>query len=540
VTATVADLLSRAAAEAPDAVALVAAASGVGTTWSALDEAATRIARGLEEQGLVAGNRVALVAANRAELVPVYLGVLRARMVAVPVNPQAATGELLRVVADSGARLVVADRSAVDAARLVVAGLADVVKAGVTGAGVVTAGPGLHADGPAPRLATLDCPAGPGELTVEGLLAVAPGPLPPARDPESLAALLYTSGDAARTRGAMLTHRALLANVEQVAGIEPPLVEADDVVYGVLPLFHVYGLNAVLGQVLRQHARLVVVDSFDPDVALEDIERFGVTVVPVAPSVLAHWRRRDDLGARLAGVRTLLSGSAPLSPELATDLQERFGLVVHQGYGLTEAAPVVTSTLCSSGPPKPGSVGAPLPGVRIRLVDDTGEPPAPGDPGQILVSGDNLFDGYWPDRSDGPDDGWFATGDVGYLDADGDLFLVDRLKQLVVVSGFNVYPSEVEEVLREVDGVLEAAVVGVPDERTGEAVVAYLHLDTRVEQEVGELLGRVRATCVRRLARFKVPSRIEVVTELPHTPSGKIAKGRLRSTLRRDRSGLLD
>jgi long-chain acyl-CoA synthetase len=294
----------------------------------------------------------------------------------------------------------------------------------------------------------------------------------------------------------------------------------------------------VLGQVLRHQATLVVVEGFDPDRALDEIGRHRVSVVPVAPTVLAHWRGRSDLAERLAGVRMVASGSAPLSPEVMTDFVRRSGVPVHQGYGLTEAAPVVTSTLCSREV-KPGSVGSALPGVSLRLVDETGVAPEGSDPGEIHVAGDNLFSGYWPDGDDGPVEGWFATGDVGFLDGDGDLFLVDRVKELIIVSGFNVYPSEIEELLLEVEGVEEAAVVGVPDEITGEAVVAYVRTGVGPD-EAGDLRERIRAACDLRLARFKQPSRIELVDVLPHTVTGKIAKGRLRATLRREHLELLE
>jgi long-chain acyl-CoA synthetase len=205
---------------------------------------------------------------------------------------------------------------------------------------------------------------------------------------------------------------------------------------------------------------------------------------------------------------------------------------------------VVTSTLCSARV-KPGSVGAALPGVSVRLVDETGGAPAGEDPGEIHVAGDNLFDGYWPDAADGPVDGWFATGDIGFLDADGDLFIVDRLKEIVIVSGFNVYPSEIEEVLVDVDGVLEAAVVGVPDELTGEAVVAYVRPDPAIVDlsdpaSVVRLTDRITVVCGDRLARFKQPTRVEVVEALPRTVTGKIAKGRLRTVTRRKGSGLIE
>ena len=532
-SANLAELLGRAAASAPDRAALVEAASGRRTSWEELDDAVTGLARGLEDLGLVAGNRVVIATANRPEFVVTYLATLRARLVAVPVNPRSATGELLRMVADCGARLVVADSTTITAARAVVTGLQE----------AVAADDDLRARAVVPRVLALDCPPAQGEADYASLVSrpVAPEPdqLPHARDPERLALLLYTSGTSAHPKAAMLSHRALLANVDQAAGVDPPMVTADDVVYGVLPLFHVYGLNAVLGQVLRQQATLVVADSFDPAGALEHIARHRVSVVPVAPAVLAHWHGVEELADRLSGVRLVLSGAAPLSPELAEEFRRRTGLTVHQGYGLTEAAPVVTSTLCSAEA-KPGSVGTPLPGVSVRLVDEAGGTPASDDPGEILVAGENLFDGYWPDRADGPVDGWFGTGDIGILDAEGDLFLVDRLKELVIVSGFNVYPTEVEDVLDDVDGVAEAAVVGVPDELTGEAVVAYLRPDAGRQEPAEELQERAGQECERRLARFKRPVRIEVVDVLPRTVTGKVAKGSLRAALRHGRDGLLE
>ena len=213
-------------------------------------------------------------------------------------------------------------------------------------------------------------------------------------------------------------------------------------------------------------------------------------------------------------------------------------MAVHQGYGLTEAAPVVTSTLCSENP-TPRSVGAALPGIEIRLVDDAGREPSDEDGGEIHIRGNNLFSGYWPDGADGPgEEGWWATGDVGYLDPSGDLYLVDRVKELVIVSGFNVYPSEVEDVIAELPEVAEAAVIGVDDPETGEAVVAYVRATPAGASD--GLVDVVRRHCEERLAPFKQPSVIHVVEELPYTVTGKVQKGRLRATERRRALGLLE
>ena len=530
VSAHLAELLTLAASEAPEHVALVDAASGRRVTWAELDAETDRVARGLNALGLVAGYRVVLAMSNRVEFVTSYLGALRAGLVAVPVNPRSATGELVRLVADSGARVVMADGETVTTVRQAVAGLQDAL---------VGADEELVRSTVVPRIVVVGVPAVPGETTYAALLDAAGTEAPVVRDPERLAVLLYTSGTSGRPRAAMLSHRALLANIEQAARVDPPTLGGDDVVFGVLPLFHVYGLNAVLGQVLRQRARLVLVDGFDVEDSLAVIEDEAVTVLPVAPPVFAYWQAVHDLEDRLSGVRLVLSGSAPLSGALVDLFERRTGIAVHQGYGLTEAAPVVTSTLRSARP-KPGSVGAALDGIEIRLVDDSGHPPDGEDPGEIWIRGANLFSGYWPGGEDGPDaDGWYATGDVGFLDGDGDLFLVDRLKDLVIVSGFNVYPFEVEEVVAEVDGVAEAAVIGTPHPQTGEAVVAYVKPSgTRYTPE--ELEERVREHCAVRLARFKRPTEVHVVAELPHTGTGKVAKGRLRERRQRRSQGLLE
>lgn len=525
------DLLRNAAQERPDRTAVVEA-GGRRVSWAELDAEVDQVAAGLAALGMVAGYRLLLALPNRVEFVTVYLAALRARLVVVPVNPRSATGELVRMVADAGARLVVADEQTVTSVRQAVAGLEDALAG---------ADESLRASTPVPRVVVVDAPTLPGEQTYAALLEADAGAAPPgAPDPESLAVLLYTSGTSGRPRAAMLTHRALAANIEQAAVVEPAMLTGDDVVLGVLPLFHVYGLNAVLGQVLRTGARLVLADGFDVEGTLTLVEDEAVTVVPVAPPVLAYWRSVPDLRERLDGVRLVLSGSAPLPPEVRSDFEERSGVTVHEGYGLTEAAPVVTTTLLSPTP-RAGTVGPPLPGVEVRIVDDHGHDTGGEDPGEVRIRGANLFSGYWPDGADGPDaQGWYATGDVGYLDDEGNLVLVDRLKELVIVSGFNVYPVEVEEVVLEVDAVAQAAVIGAESAETGEAVVAYVTRSPGTSLTDAEIADAVRDHCAARLARFKQPAAVHVVDELPHTPTGKVAKGRLRAVQRRRDLGLLE
>ena len=507
-------LVTEAAAEVPDRRAVVES-GGRSLTWAQLEDEVARIATGLGAHGVLAGHRVMIVVGNRLEFVTAYLGTLRAQVVAVPVNPRSTPSELARMMADSGSRLVVADEHAVTAVREAVASLEE------------------HP----PRVVVVGADPGEGELPFSALRAEVVREVPPLPDPEKLAALLYTSGTSGRPRAAMLSHRALLANLEQVAAVEPPMMHGDDVVLGVLPLFHVYGLNAVLGGVLRHRAKLVLAERFDPQGTLDLIDDEACSVVPVAPPVFAAWRSVEGLEERLGPVRLVLSGSAPLTAEAVEEFEQRTGVPVHQGYGLTEAAPVVTSTLCSADP-RPGSVGAALEGIELELRDESGRAVEGEDPGQIWLRGANLFSGYWPDGADGPDaQGWWATGDVGLLDDHGDLVLVDRVKELVIVSGFNVYPVEVEDVVGEVPGIVEVAVVGAPDEQSGEAVVAYVVAPGRDPEEVAQA---VREHCAGRLARFKQPTRIEVVEALPLTVTGKVQKGRLRGLERRRALGLLE
>lgn len=527
----VADLVAEAALESPDKLAIVES-GGRSVTWSQLDDEVGRVATGLGAAGIVAGFRVLIAVGNRIEFVTTYLGVLRAQAVAVPVNPRATSGELARMIADSGARMVITDVDAVRGVREAVELIARAIEG---------ASDELDADlvsrATQPRVVVIGGTLLPGERSYDHLRSDKARRLPRLQDPEKLAALLYTSGTSGRPRAAMLTHRALLANIAQVAQVEPKMIHGDDVVLGVLPLFHVYGLNAVLGGVIRHRAKLVLVERFDPRGSLDLIEDEACSVIPVAPPVFAYWRDEELLKERLGPVRLMLSGSAPLSAELIEEFVGLTGIPIHQGYGLTEASPVVTSTLCSRELQN-GSVGAALPGIGIRLVDEAGRPPEGEDPGEIQISGANLFSGYWPDGSGGPDaEGWWSTGDVGFLDPSGDLFLVDRLKELVIVSGFNVYPVEVEEVIREVAGVAEAAVIGTDDPVTGEAVIAYV---VASGADGPALETAVRDHCETRLARFKQPSQIVIVSELPVTVTGKVQKGRLRGIERRRALGLLE
>ncbi|WP_237742867.1 class I adenylate-forming enzyme family protein [Actinopolymorpha alba] len=510
----VADLVRRSAETAPDRLALIAGDRRL--TWAELDRAVDTVAAALSGAGLVTGFRVAIALTNSVEFVTAYFGALRAGLVAVPINPASRAEEVAGFLAVTRARVVLTDGASVAAVRQAIRG---------------HDGPLGHDGEAAPLVVPVGIAALAGERTYdEFLAAAASSPAVPPADPETLAALVFTSGSGGTPRTVMLTHRALLAGLDQMAAIEPPPMGTGDVVLGVLPFCHIYGLNGVVGLAARTAGTIVVVSRFDPEHTLDLVAAEKVTNIPAVPPILASWLRCDDLARRLASVRVLVSGAAPLPAGIRRGIQAATGLVVHEGYGLTEAAPVVTSTLCSADPsdpdqPKPGSVGAPLPGVQVRVVDETGADVEVGEPGEVLVRGPNLFSGYWPDATDAPgEDGWFATGDLGYLDEDGDLALVDRQGEVIVVSGFSVYPREVEELIAELEQVAEVAVVAVPDERTGAAVKAYVV--PRPGQEV--TAEAVLSLCRDRLARFKQPSVVQIVPELPRSVTGRVAKSRLR------------
>jgi long-chain acyl-CoA synthetase len=335
----------------------------------------------------------------------------------------------------------------------------------------------------------------------------------------------------------MLSHRALLANHEQLAQVEPPPVRPDDVMLLALPLFHAYGLNSGLGAVAYHGATGVLMERFDPVEALRLVAAHHVTAVVGVPPMFIAWSLLPESGEAFASVRVAVSGAAPLDAAAARRFLATTGQPIFEGYGLTETGPVLTTSLASPVP-KTGSIGRALPGVTIKLVAASGEeielseddfdddaPGSPGtDPGEIVARGANLFSGYWPDGRDRPDgDGWWPTGDVAYADGDGDLFLVDRLRELILVSGFNVYPYEIEQVLQSHPAIVEAAVLGVPHPFTGQTVKAFVVTQEAVATE--ELLRH----CERNLARFKCPTAIEFVAELPHSATGKVRKAALRA-----------
>ncbi len=494
----VAARLRTTAERAPDAVALRWRDEAV--TYGELDARVDGGCAVLQACGLGPGDRVALAVENRPEFVEGMFAVLRAGGVVVPVNPALAGDEVRHVLADSGARLCLASPD-------VAATIASLDPDAVSLDDVIVVDD--SAEGWAARRDAAAAPQ-----------TVAP------RAADDLAALVYTSGTTGRPRGAMLTLANLTANQDQsLAGrfrLEPT-----DVVLLVLPLNHIYALNVGIGASVSVGAEMVIVERFEPEATLTTMRERQVTIVLGAPPMYVAWLQAGVPAEAFAHVRLAVSGAAPLPVPVLEAFRDVHGVELQEGYGLTEAAPSVTSNAMAETP-RSGAVGLPLPEIELRLVDDAGQDVDQGDPGEVWVRGPNVFTGYWQDPEGTAealtDDGWLRTGDIGTVDDDGFLFLVDRKKDLIIVSGFNVYPREVERVLHTHPGVAEAAVVGVSDPYAGEAVKAVVVPRTGEQLDPDAIVEHCRG----QLARYKCPSHVELVDALPHPATGKVRRVELR------------
>ncbi len=484
-----------------DALAFIS--RGRRTTYGELREQVAQLRGGLVGLGLQPGERVALLSANNWFFAVSYLAVLGAGAVAVPLNPASPSAEIRSELVAIGARLAIVGPSGRDA----MAGIGQ----GATAVEHVIVPDGVELAAAIP---------------VERLFAAAPTPVVD-RSSDDLAVLIFTAGTSGSPKAAMLTHGNLLANLEQMQRHPGRALSPTDVSLGVLPLFHIFGLNVLLGLSLYAGASVVLVERFDPASALDTIRDHGITLIAGAPPMFQSWATINGADpAAMATVRLVVSGAAPLFPEVADAFTSRFALPIFQGYGFTEASPTVTSSVIG-GISKPASIGLPLPGIDVRLVDEEDEDALIGDPGEIWVRGPNVFAGYWEDtaateRALTPD-GWLRTGDVAVVDDDGYLYIVDRVKDLIIVSGFNVYPAEVEEALLDHPGIEAVAVVGVSHPHSGETVKAFVVRAAGHHLEEDQLIE----FCAGRLARYKCPTKVTFVPELPTGMGGKLLRREL-------------
>lgn len=483
-----------------DALALIS--RGRPTTYGALRQQVAAMRGALRAEGVVPGDRVVLLCGNSRYFVVSYLATIGIGAIAVPLNLTSPTPELESELAVVDPKVVIVEPAAetawggINKARLPSLTL------------VVTTDGSSISDG----------------TSIDAMLKASSVDVVDVR-PNTPAVYMFTSGTAGSPKAAVLTHCNLATNIEQVDEVES--ITKSDVFYGVLPLFHIFGLNVVVGCALSMGACVVLVQRFDPATAAETIVERGVTVVPGAPSMWAAFAQMPELPADVfSGVRMALSGAAKLPEAIADHLHRRFGLKVYEGYGLTEAAPVVTTSVGDDW--IPGSIGKPLPGINVRLVDEEGDDVLVGDTGEVWVNGLNVFVGYLNDaeatnRALTPD-GWLRTGDIGVVDDNGRLFLVDRVKDLIIVSGFNVFPAEVESVISQHPHVKEVAVVGTPHPHTGETVRAYVVTRDAVHLDEDALVDFCRA----RLARYKCPTKVLFVDQIPKNVSGKVLRHSLK------------
>jgi len=461
-------------------------------SYAALDDASARLAALLREKGLEQGDRIGVMLPNVPQFPIAYYGVLRAGGVVVPMNVLLKRREIAFYLEDSGTKLLFAWHGFAEEAR----------------EGAAEAGAELIEVEPASFSAAL------------AEQEPAPGLAETAED--DTAVILYTSGTTGKPKGAELTHLNLARNAE-VSSRTTCEVDQGDVVLGALPLFHSFGQTVGMNASLRVGACLTLVPKFDPGEALATMQRDEVTHfygVPTMFGALLHHPERESFD--ISALRTCVTGGASMPVEVLRGFEDAFGAVVLEGYGLSETSPVA----CSNHPDKErkaGSIGTPIDGVEMQVVDEDDNPVAQGEVGEIVIRGHNIMKGYWQ-RPDATEEamrgGWFHSGDMARTDEDGYFYIVDRKKDLIIRGGYNVYPREVEEVLYEHPKIREAAVVGVPHDEWGEEIGAAVVLHDGEELPAEEVSAYVKE----RIAAYKYPRVVWFLDDLPKGPTGKILK----------------
>ncbi len=502
---TLPELLTRSAAAHPEKPALIAGRRVL--TYQALHREALGLAAILRGLGLRQGERVVMMLPNAPEFVVAYFAIQEAGGTVVPVNILFKPDEVVHLLQDSGASLAVTLRALYPTLREAADKLAE-------------RPPVLVLDGEEGQLGVPD-------MTLAGGMRQALRA--PAQTPAAeVAACLYTSGTTGRPKGALLTHANILANIDsfgQVIRCGP-----EDVFCCVLPMFHSFAATVMTLFPISLGATVVVESRFAPEPLLRALGERRCTFFAGVPAMYALLANCPEVPADLSALRLCVSGGAPLPVDVLHRFEERYGIPIYEGYGPTECSPALTVNP-PSGKRKVGSVGLPLPGVQIRVVDEGGQPVRTGEVGEVIARGPNVMLGYLnrPEETAAVlRDGWFFTGDLGRLDEEGYLTIVDRKKDMLIVGGLNVYPREVEVVLEGHPAVAEAAVVGIPDAVKGEEPVAFVALRPGQTASRQDLLRYLRG----RLAAFKVPKRILFLEALPRNATGKVLKQALKSAAR--------
>ncbi len=521
----------------PDRVALDFL--GAVTTYAQLGDQVARAAEALRGIGVGPGDRVALILPNCPQHVVAFYAVLRLGAVVVEHNPLYTADELAHQLADHGATVAICW----DKVAATVAAVAD--RTSVT----TVVGVDLTAALPFVKRLALKLPLPParrmraemrgalpdGALRWETMVAGAP-PIAgsvPGPGVDDIALLQYTGGTSGTPKGAVLTHRNLAANAEQSRVWVPGLREGGETFYAVLPLFHAYGLTLCLTTAVQIGATIVLLPRFDPGMVLDAVRRRPPTFFPGVPPMydrLAAAAR--ERGADLSSVRYAISGAMPLPSRTVETWEALTGGLLVEGYGMTETSPITVGNPMSARR-RTGSIGVPFPSTLARIADrdDPARDMPAGEPGELLLKGPQVFSGYWnlPAETEAVllPGGWIRTGDIAVMSDDGFLSIVDRVKELIITGGFNVYPSQVEDVLRDHPDIADAAVVGLPSERTGEEVVAVIVPAEGASVDAEAVLRWARE----RLSGYKAPRRIEITDELPRSQIGKVLRRQVRDDL---------
>jgi long-chain acyl-CoA synthetase len=512
------------------------------TTYRGLGEQISRAAEGLRLLGVQKGDTVALVLPNCPQHIVAFYAVLRLGAIVVEHNPLYTPRELRHQFEDHGAKVVIAWNKVVETIQAFAADVAvetvisvDVTRAMPFATRALLRLPIARARESREALTTRVR----GTIVWEQLLKSEPVKAEIHRPaPEDVALLQYTSGTTGLPKGATLSHLNLTTNAAQARAWVPTVERGTSVVYAVLPMFHAYGLTLCLTFAMSMGSRLVLFPKFDPELVLKVVKKHPATFLPAVPPIYERLTTAAaEAGVSLAGIEIAISGAMPLSASVVEPWEQQTGGYLVEGYGLSETSPVLMAN--PVGPTRrAGTVGLPLPNTEARVVDP--ENPtvdrAPGEEGELIVRGPQVFSGYWkkpdetaavfvPSSDDGP--GWFRTGDIVTMDADGFFAIVDRIKELIITGGFNVAPSEVEDTLRQHPDVADVAVVGLPSDHSGEEVVAAVVLAPGKElDEAG-----IRAFARDNLAAYKVPRRVVAVDELPKSLIGKILRRKVRDSL---------
>ena len=497
VMANLYSILERSAARQPDRAAI--RLDDLSISYQQLSSAARRLASLLTSAGVSPGDRVGLMMPNVPAFPVAFYGALTAGAVVVPMNPLLKGREVAYYLGDSGARLLFAWRDF----------------AGEAAMGAAEAGA---------QVIQVD------DADLSSVLADHSADSAPAdADDTDDAVILYTSGTTGQPKGAQLTHGGLARNARLTA--ETLLQNhADDVMMGCLPLFHVFGLTCGLNATILAGGTLTLLPRFDPGKALDIVARDNVTIFEGVPTMYAgmlHHPAADS--ADTASLRLCVSGGAALPVEILRGFEQKFGCMILEGYGLSETSPVASFNHPDK-PRKAGSIGTPVEGVEMRLIDDDWKTVPGGEIGEIAIRGHNVMKGYWhkPEATaEAIRDGWFRTGDMARVDEDGYYYIVDRKKDLIIRGGFNVYPRDVEDALLEHPAIESAGVVGRPDTVSGEEVVAFVSLRPGTELAPDELVEWARG----RIGGYKYPREVHIVDGVPLTNVGKVDRKALRAQL---------